>query len=272
MYVRLLDTPADAAREIGREDAAVRFGLGAAPGAGTGGISGEIRAHDSRTLRHDGNDDEYLKSVCGGAAAGQRRLPASRASRRGLTIRASCILKAPTFSRDTGSGKTRHARRFSDGWFKTGDIATRSEDGYYTLCGRRSDLIISGGFNIYPREIEEFLAEQPEIAEAAVVGESGPRARRDPGRLYCAVGCPVRRGLRSGVDRGALPGEAGFLQSSSAVRGGGKTAAECTGQSAETSFMSRILMVASEAAPFAKTGGLADVMGSLPAGARPPGR
>src|SRR6185437_7245016 len=61
---------------------------------------------------------------------------------------------------------------FSDGWFKTGDIATRSEDGYYTLCGRRSDLIISGGFNIYPREIEEFLAEQPEIAEAAVVGEA----------------------------------------------------------------------------------------------------
>jgi malonyl-CoA/methylmalonyl-CoA synthetase len=60
---------------------------------------------------------------------------------------------------------------FLDGWFKTGDIATRSADGYYTLCGRRSDLIISGGFNIYPREIEEFLAEQPEIAEAAVVGE-----------------------------------------------------------------------------------------------------
>ncbi len=60
---------------------------------------------------------------------------------------------------------------FTDGWFKTGDIATRSDDGYYTLCGRRSDLIISGGFNIYPREIEEFLGEQPEIAEAAVVGE-----------------------------------------------------------------------------------------------------
>jgi malonyl-CoA/methylmalonyl-CoA synthetase len=61
---------------------------------------------------------------------------------------------------------------FLDGWFKTGDIATRSEDGYYTLCGRRSDLIISGGFNIYPREIEEFLSEQPEIVEAAVVGEA----------------------------------------------------------------------------------------------------
>jgi malonyl-CoA/methylmalonyl-CoA synthetase len=59
---------------------------------------------------------------------------------------------------------------FVDGYFRTGDLATRSADGYYTLCGRKSDLIISGGFNIYPREIEEFLQEQPEIAEAAVVG------------------------------------------------------------------------------------------------------
>jgi malonyl-CoA/methylmalonyl-CoA synthetase len=66
------------------------------------------------------------------------------------------------------------AAAFLDGWFKTGDIAQRSADGYYTLCGRRSDLIISGGFNIYPREIEEFLSEQPEIVEAAVVGESHP--------------------------------------------------------------------------------------------------
>jgi malonyl-CoA/methylmalonyl-CoA synthetase len=54
------------------------------------------------------------------------------------------------------------------GWFKTGDIAQRAADGYITLCGRRSDLIISGGFNVYPREIEEFLMEQPGVAEAAV--------------------------------------------------------------------------------------------------------
>jgi malonyl-CoA/methylmalonyl-CoA synthetase len=62
---------------------------------------------------------------------------------------------------------TRNA--FVDGYFKTGDLATRSPDGYYTLTGRKSDLIISGGFNIYPREIEEFLEEQEEVAEAAVV-------------------------------------------------------------------------------------------------------
>jgi malonyl-CoA/methylmalonyl-CoA synthetase len=58
---------------------------------------------------------------------------------------------------------------FRDGWFKTGDIAVRSADGYYALQGRRSDLIISGGFNIYPREIEELLLEQPGVREAAVV-------------------------------------------------------------------------------------------------------
>ena len=59
---------------------------------------------------------------------------------------------------------------FVDGYFKTGDMAICSEDGYYTLKGRKSDLIISGGFNIYPREIEEYLLEQHGVAEAAVVG------------------------------------------------------------------------------------------------------
>lgn len=59
---------------------------------------------------------------------------------------------------------------FENGYFKTGDMAIQSADGYYTLKGRKSDLIISGGFNIYPREIEEYLMEQEGIAEAAVVG------------------------------------------------------------------------------------------------------
>lgn len=57
-----------------------------------------------------------------------------------------------------------------DGYFRTGDLAEVSEDGYYTLLGRRSDLIISGGFNIYPREIEELLLEQSGVREAAVAG------------------------------------------------------------------------------------------------------
>ena len=67
-----------------------------------------------------------------------------------------------------------------DGWFRTGDIAVRSADGYYTLQGRRSDLIISGGFNIYPREIEEFLSEQPGVVEAAVASSPDPRRGEVP--------------------------------------------------------------------------------------------
>jgi malonyl-CoA/methylmalonyl-CoA synthetase len=66
------------------------------------------------------------------------------------------------------------------GWFKTGDMGTRAEDGYITLQGRKSDLIISGGFNIYPREVEEFLLEQPEVAEAAVIGVPDPRRGEIP--------------------------------------------------------------------------------------------
>ena len=76
---------------------------------------------------------------------------------------------------------------FVDGYFRTGDLAVLSEDGYYTLQGRRSDLIISGGFNIYPREIEEFLQEQPGVAEAAVVGMPDP-VRGETPHAYLVVG------------------------------------------------------------------------------------
>jgi malonyl-CoA/methylmalonyl-CoA synthetase len=66
------------------------------------------------------------------------------------------------------------AAAWSEGWFRTGDIGVRAADGYITLQGRRSDLIISGGFNIYPREIEELILEQPGVREASVVGVADP--------------------------------------------------------------------------------------------------
>ena len=72
------------------------------------------------------------------------------------------------------------AAAFTDGWFRTGDMAERSTDGYYTLRGRRTDLIISGGFNIYPREIEELLLEIRGVREAAVVGVPDPRRGEVP--------------------------------------------------------------------------------------------
>jgi malonyl-CoA/methylmalonyl-CoA synthetase len=79
------------------------------------------------------------------------------------------------------AGYWRKPELFTPGdWFQTGDIAVRAPDGYYTLQGRRSDLIISGGFNIYPREIEEFLAEQPGVTEVAVAGVPDPRRGEVP--------------------------------------------------------------------------------------------
>ncbi|KHO17506.1 long-chain-fatty-acid--CoA ligase [Mycolicibacterium setense] len=62
------------------------------------------------------------------------------------------------------------AEAIPDGWFRTGDIAIRDGDGYYTIVDRKKDLIIRGGYNVYPREVEEVLYEHPCVAEAAVIG------------------------------------------------------------------------------------------------------
>jgi malonyl-CoA/methylmalonyl-CoA synthetase len=62
----------------------------------------------------------------------------------------------------------------AEGWFNTGDLGWRSKDGYYTISGRARELIISGGFNVYPREVEEVLESHPAVAEAAVVGLPHP--------------------------------------------------------------------------------------------------
>lgn len=62
----------------------------------------------------------------------------------------------------------------ADGWLKTGDIAIQDEDGYYWVKDRRKDLIISGGVNVYPREIEDALATHPAVLESAVVGVPHP--------------------------------------------------------------------------------------------------
>ena len=62
------------------------------------------------------------------------------------------------------------AEAIPDGWFRSGDIATRDADGYYTIVDRKKDLIIRGGYNVYPREVEEILYEHPAVAEAAVIG------------------------------------------------------------------------------------------------------
>jgi malonyl-CoA/methylmalonyl-CoA synthetase len=62
------------------------------------------------------------------------------------------------------------ADSFTDGWFRTGDLGGLDADGYLRILGRSKELIISGGFNVYPREVEEVLLTHPDVAEVAVVG------------------------------------------------------------------------------------------------------
>jgi len=57
-----------------------------------------------------------------------------------------------------------------DGWFKTGDIATSDDDGYYKIVDRKKDMVLVSGFNVYPNEIEDYVSQHPQIVEAAVVG------------------------------------------------------------------------------------------------------
>jgi long-chain acyl-CoA synthetase len=64
------------------------------------------------------------------------------------------------------------AAAIRDGWFSTGDMARVDEDGYFYIVDRKKDLIIRGGYNVYPREVEEVLYEHPAVAQAAVIGIS----------------------------------------------------------------------------------------------------
>jgi long-chain acyl-CoA synthetase len=67
------------------------------------------------------------------------------------------------------------AQAFFGEWFRTGDVGTEDEDGYFYIVDRIKDLVIVNGMNVYPRVIEEILYQHPAVAEAAVVGEPSER-------------------------------------------------------------------------------------------------
>jgi long-chain acyl-CoA synthetase len=66
------------------------------------------------------------------------------------------------------------AKAIPDGWFRTGDLARQDEDGYFFIVDRKKEMIIRGGYNVYPREIEEALYEHPAVAEVACIGIAHP--------------------------------------------------------------------------------------------------
>ncbi|MFE4415846.1 long-chain fatty acid--CoA ligase [Streptomyces sp. NPDC056821] len=87
------------------------------------------------------------------------------------------------------------AAAIRDGWFYTGDLGRVDQDGYFWIVGRTKDVIIRGGYNVYPHELEDVLYEHPAVADAAVIGlpdsdlPAPPTAPRTPSPVPCAVPC-----------------------------------------------------------------------------------
>ncbi|HPF20964.1 MAG TPA: long-chain fatty acid--CoA ligase [Syntrophomonas sp.] len=83
-------------------------------------------------------------------------------------------LKGPLIIEKYWNKPEETANAIKDGWFNTGDIATMDEDGYITIVGRTKDMIISSGFNVYPRDIDELLYTHPKVLDAGAIGVPDP--------------------------------------------------------------------------------------------------
>jgi malonyl-CoA/methylmalonyl-CoA synthetase len=169
MYVRLLDTPPETARAIG---ARMRlFVSGSAPLPAQ--VLEQFRELFDHTILERYGMTETFMNVSN-PYVGERRAGTVGFPLPGVSVRieeGELLVRGPNVFAGYWRRPDATAAAFnSDGFFRTGDLASVSPDGYYTLLGRRSELIISGGFNIYPRELEELLLEQPGVSEAAVVG------------------------------------------------------------------------------------------------------
>ncbi len=84
------------------------------------------------------------------------------------------LIKGPQVMRGYWNHPEETAATLKDGWLYTGDLARMDEDGFFYIVGRKKEMIIAGGFNIYPRDVEEVLFEHPAIAEASVIGVPDP--------------------------------------------------------------------------------------------------
>jgi long-chain acyl-CoA synthetase len=80
------------------------------------------------------------------------------------------VIKAPNVMKGYLNKPEATAEAIKDGWFYSGDLGYRDDEGFFYVVDRKKDMIIKGGYNIYPREIEEVLYQLPQVAEAAVVG------------------------------------------------------------------------------------------------------
>ncbi|MGZ8413790.1 MAG: class I adenylate-forming enzyme family protein [Gemmatirosa sp.] len=189
VYVRMLELDDAIARDVGA--AARLFVSGSAPLPAHVHAAFEAK-YGQRILERYGMSETLM--TVGNPYAGERRAGSVGFPFPGTAVHILAADGAPAAEGATGElwvkGPTvcagywnrpdATAAAFVDGWFRTGDLGTRSADGYVTLRGRGSDLIISTGFNVYPREIEDVLLELPGVREAVVVGAPHPRKGEVP--------------------------------------------------------------------------------------------
>ncbi|HET9052243.1 MAG TPA: long-chain fatty acid--CoA ligase [Candidatus Dormibacteraeota bacterium] len=98
-------------------------------------------------------------------------------------VRGEIAVRGPNVMKGYWNRPDATAEVIVDGWFHTGDVGVRDADGYYAIVDRKKDLIISGGENVYPAEVEDVIYAHPEVAECAVVGIPDERW----GEAVCAV-------------------------------------------------------------------------------------
>lgn len=84
------------------------------------------------------------------------------------------IVRGPNVMKGYYKAPEETAATIREGWLYTGDLAKRDEEGYFYIVDRKKDLILVGGYNVYPREVEEVLYNHGEIVEAAVLGVPDP--------------------------------------------------------------------------------------------------
>lgn len=153
------------------------------------GIADAIACDDEARLGSVGTAQLGIELAIGGAQ--DAVLPAGEPG--------EVLVRGPTVMRGYWRNEAATAATLAGGWLHTGDVGALDASGFLTLMDRSKDLVISGGSNIYPREVEEALLAHPDVAEAAVFG----RAHADWGEEV--VACVVSRApLRDDGARGAL--------------------------------------------------------------------
>ena len=103
------------------------------------------------------------------------------------------VVRGPNVFFEYWGNQAATSEALREGWYFSGDIGTRDAEGYFTIQDRKKNMIISGGENIYPAEIERVLCEHPAVAEAAVIGRADPRWQEVPVAYVVRKGRSERR-------------------------------------------------------------------------------